>query len=141
MGTNYYWTNTPCVTCGHVTERLHIGKSSGGWCFGLHIYPERENGPMTWTDWLEQFNTGAIIDEYDRPVSVERMVEVVEVREWKIGFSDRGWAQWGYRDEADFHAKNQSERGPNGLLRHRIDRIHCVGHGEGTFDYLIGYFS
>ena len=33
-----------------VTERrLHIGKSSGGWAFGLHVIPEL--GLNTWADW------------------------------------------------------------------------------------------
>lgn len=29
---------------------------------------------------------------------------------------------------------------PRGLSRHPIDG-RCIGHGEGTFDYFIGYFS
>lgn len=50
MGTNYYWTGpnyywigpetVKCECCGHEPERqhLHIGKSSGGWCFSLRTH-------------------------------------------------------------------------------------------------------
>jgi len=45
MGTNYYLVKNerpPCPCCErtYVQERLHIGKSSGGWCFALHVIPE-----------------------------------------------------------------------------------------------------
>ena len=33
MGMNYYIQTNACPTCGHVPERLHIGKSSSGWPF------------------------------------------------------------------------------------------------------------
>ena len=41
MGTNYYLhKKPPCEACGHEPAPLHIGKSSGGWCFSLHVIPE-----------------------------------------------------------------------------------------------------
>jgi hypothetical protein len=36
---------------------------------------------------------------------------------------------------------NYSERGPNFLLRHRVNGRHCIGHGPGTYDYIAGEFS
>ena len=44
MGTNYYFEDSSevCECCGRGAESLHIGKSSGGWCFSLHVMPERE---------------------------------------------------------------------------------------------------
>lgn len=47
----------------------------------------------------------------------------------------------GYINEEDFHKCNQSERGPNGLLRHKIDGKHCISHGQGTWDCIVGEFS
>jgi len=37
MGVNYYWHDTVCGTYGHLREPIHIGKSSAGWCFSLHV--------------------------------------------------------------------------------------------------------
>src|SRR5450631_1105933 len=37
MGTNYYLQLPGCDHCNRAGDRLHIGKSSGGWCFALHV--------------------------------------------------------------------------------------------------------
>ena len=42
MGTNYYLhrpRTNECEHCGRADEAppLHIGKSSSGWCFSLHV--------------------------------------------------------------------------------------------------------
>lgn len=29
----------------------------------------------------------------------------------------------------------------NNLLRHQILKGHCIGHSEGTWDYIVGEFS
>ena len=36
---------------------------------------------------------------------------------------------------------NYAEPGPNGLVRAKINGVHCIGHGEGTWDYITGEFS
>lgn len=151
MGTNYYLHQKPdCECCGRPYEPLHIGKSSGGWCFSLHVIPEE--GINTLDDWRMLWAApGAFIrDEYGELVSVADMEAIITLR-----FREEDWdtRQWGYyfppspfnhfshRDaEQDFHDKNQSQRGPKGLLRHRIG-AHCKGHGEGTWDYIEGEFS
>lgn len=52
MGTNYYLHTKPdCECCGRGFEPLHIGKSSGGWCFSLHVMPE--DNINTLDDWGE----------------------------------------------------------------------------------------
>jgi len=150
MGTNYYWVkeDTTCQHCGRRDPdevRLHIGKSSAGWCFGLHVDPSI--GIKSLDDWIERFKTGFIENEYGDLVSVEDMIDEITVREALISFDSRA-SIWNmnnlepmqYRDEAEFHRKNDSERGPNNLLRHRIGR-HCVGHGAGTWDLIVGEFS
>lgn len=146
MGTNYYW-RAEDTTCPHCQRRdpdevrLHIGKSSGGWCFSLHVDPKE--GITSLEDWIEKFKTGLIEDEYEESVSPDEMLTIITNRAGMIPFDERDWHRifpFGYADEADFHRKNSSERGPNNLLRHKIGR-YCIGHGEGTWDLMVGEFS
>lgn len=148
MGTNYTLYRTPlkrCECCGHIEEpsfdnQLHIGKSSGGWVFSLHVIPEL--GIHDLPDWVPLFEQGTIKDEYGAVVTPEEMMKIITERSWP----HRNWEtdDWhcyrAYRDEADFHQKNHSLRGPNGLLRHQLGRW-CTKHGEGTWDCIPGDFS
>lgn len=139
MGTNYYFC--PDAFRGTNIGRIHIGKSSGGWCFSVHIYPD--SGIETWEDWKSKFwyDGWHILDEYGASISIGGMIEIVEKRRginsWE---AESRWG--GYQGESAFHERNYSERGPNNLLRHRINEAnHCVSHGEGTWDCIIGEFS
>lgn len=134
MGTNYY-LRKPCPHCGQSKDDLHIGKSSGGWVFALHIIPEI--GIHDLPDWRDRWGDGEIVNEYGDIVSPEEMHNIITQREGR-SFEGREWMF--YRDEAEFHAKNQSQRGPNGLLRHRLGR-YCTKHGEGTWNCMPGDFS
>ena len=139
MGTNYYLHVKPdCECCGRPFDALHIGKSSGGWCFSLHVLPE--DGINSLDDWRALWSApGAIVrNEYGDTVSIEEVESVITDRCSAKGFDDAAWP--GYHNEQHFHNLNHSERGPNGLLRHRVGP-HCLGHGEGTWDYLPGEFS
>jgi hypothetical protein len=138
MGTNYYLKTAACECCGLHDERntMHIGKSSGGWCFSLHVgkwlndsddEPEAHN----LEDWQALWSRDGwvIVDEYGRPVTPKEMLRIITERgrdEPSIGF--------------DYH-RNHAQPGPNNLARHRIDGKLCVGHGEGTYDYITGEFS
>ena len=125
MGTNYYHlAKPPCEKCGHAEEGRHIGKSSAGWCFHVHIYPD--DGINTLDDWVREWSTGAIVDEYSRPVTTEEMLDVITNRSWKnTGNMTPEWL-----------AQNHAAVGPNGLARGR-DSI----PGEGTWDYVDHEFS
>lgn len=142
MGTNYYLYQKPaCPHCGHQVEPLHIGKSSAGWCFALHVIPGVANNLLAW-DTLMSAPGAQIRDEYGDPVTHAQMLRVITQRarpdfDWTGGW----WLTAGYATEAYFHERNSSRRGPNGLLRARIDGRHCVGHGDGTWDYIAGEFS
>lgn len=83
MGTNYYWhcpIRAKCLTCGHQEpgERLHIGKSSGGWTFSFRAH---EDPPLKsyaqWLRWLRQPG-GRIVDEYGREHTLEAFMAWVE---------------------------------------------------------------
>lgn len=139
MGTNYYlYTKPACPTCGHADEPLHIGKSSAGWCFGLHIDPS--NGVNDLDDWERLWmQPGAFIrSEYGDDISVTEMRLIIMTRT-----APERWDKTplGYHDWEHFHQQNHSELGPFGLLRHRIDGLHCIGRGAGTWDLLAGEFS
>lgn len=131
MGTNYYWyQGPPCPHCERNDKPLHIGKSSAGWCFALHIYPE--DGINTYEDWRSKFNVvGSYIeDEYGKTVSVSEMLDIIIDRcSGSRNFSDM-WL-----------VMNHACTGPNNLVRSIVDGSHCVGHGKGTWDYFIGEFS
>lgn len=136
MGTNYYVElENVCTCCGRGGERLHIGKSSAGWCFGLHVDPERNIRSLE--DWKKVWAGKQIISEYNEPITEEKMLSIILDRKWK-GKSD---TPFGYRSWENFHQANHSVPGPNNLVRSRIDGIHCVGHGDGTYDLILGGFS
>jgi len=137
MGTNYYLKPKKFLFF-ESQEQIHIGKSSAGWCFGLHVYPEQNINDLD--DWKPLFKKGNIYDEYGNKISYDKMIDVITKRK-----SDKDWTfkDFGgyYSSEEDFHQKNDSQRGPFGLLRCKIMDNHCIGHGEGTWDLIIGYFS
>lgn len=136
MSTNFYWikeAKPACECCKrpYEEERLHIGKSSAGWCFSLHVMPD--DGISTLDDWRVKWATpGSFIeDEYGDVLTPAQMLTRV---------TERGWttpSTWTARD----YEANHAAPGPKGLLRHRLDGRHCIGHGDGTYDYIVGEFS
>ena len=126
MGTNYYLHPRP----DGPFEPLHIGKSSAGWCFSLHVMPEESIHDLD--DWriLWESPGACIKDEYGRTVSIADMEEIITKRSWaKLPRDGEAW----YR-------MNHAEPGPNNLARHVINSSHCVKHGAGTWDCIIGEF-
>jgi hypothetical protein len=131
MGTNYYWHEKPeCSHCGREFEGVHIGKSSGGWCFSLHVYPN--DNINDWPDWKERLcQPGSHIrNEYGERVTLEEMVAIVTKRAWKSP---------GTRD-VQYLTSNHAAEGPYGLMRHAIGHG-TIAHGEGTWDLLDCDFS
>lgn len=151
MGTNYYLHMDVCDCCGRGDKALHIGKSSGGWCFSLHVDPY--NNINTLEDWVALWDErilggidgklkykNIIKNEYDEPITPSEMLAIITER----NYEGRDWntpPSCGYASWEDFHYRNYSEQGPNGLIRHKIDEFHCIGHGEGPWDFVIGEFS
>lgn len=137
MGTNYYYhEKPPCECCDRPFKALHIGKSSAGWCFSLHVIPEE--GINSLDDWRRKWLVGGVIlDEYGGKVSPEEMLAVITKRERQEQWDK---APFMYDSWDSFHAINGSQKGPGGLVRHAIGR-YCVGHGEGTWDLIPGEFS
>lgn len=141
MGTNYYIATT-CPTCKHHTERIHIGKSSAGWVFSLHVTSELKS----LSDWMVRLRNLEIVDgipekiydEYGNQLDLHELLDVITNRTGKVNFKEKPYL---YDSWEDFHKSNYSIPGPNGLLRHKVDGAHCVGHGDGTWDLITGDFS
>jgi hypothetical protein len=140
MGTNYYLESRAerCSACGHINEpeRVHIGKSSSGWVFSLHVTDEFKS----LDDWRAEFAKGErkIVDEYGSELTAESMLKIITER----GRDEAVWESrpYDYPSWDAFHSVNHSERGPRGLLRSKIGQ-YCSGHGDGTWDLHPGEFS
>jgi len=130
VGTNYYLRKNVCEHCGRGDKDKHIGKASYGWCFSLHVIPE--DGINTLDDWKREFGSdrSQIVNEYGESVDASQMLDIITKRKHPKPPGD-----------SDFYRHNSAVPGPNNLARHRIDGRHCVGHGEGTWDYITGEFS
>jgi hypothetical protein len=137
MGTNYYWHTNVCDHCDRGDEPKHIGKSSAGWCFSLHVYPE--DGINDLEDWQKLWATpgSSIYDEYGKAVSAAEMLSTITERGRDEAVWERkpaGYSSWG-----EFHSKNYSTQGPRGLLRHNYRNV--LKQGAGTWDCITGEFS
>lgn len=144
MGTNYYWYSNPCPTCGHSKQELHIGKSSAGWCFSLHVYKEEWESllPKNFEEWVEflKNHAGVITNEYGDIIPLDKLIDIIVNRSWEPDRKSQ-YPNHFYKSLEDFYAKNHACPGPNNLMRHIVDGRHCIGHGEGTYDYIVGEFS
>jgi len=110
MGCNFYFDPSPneeskskskcdegmCdgISCSKDCHKLaarwiHIGKSSSGWFFSVHTYPQTELqsqklAPIkSWEDWKDLFEShknGQIYDEYRCKITMEEMIATVEDR-------------------------------------------------------------
>lgn len=130
MGTNYYYhEKKPCECCGRAYDLLHIGKSSGGWHFSLHVIPEK--GINDLDDWKKLFEKGGIItDEYEGEIKPEIMLEIITQR---MRENPVDWT----KSELD---RNHAENGLNNLVRAKVGE-YCVKNGAGTWDCITGDFS
>jgi hypothetical protein len=88
-----------------------------------------EDGIDSLEDWLKLFAISSmeIYNEYDTKISQTEMVDIITNRSWE-------------RTSGFDYRSNHAEPGPNGLVRHRVDGVHCIGHGEGTWDLITGEF-
>jgi hypothetical protein len=195
MGTNYYLTNTHCKCCKRSREectsehwlkretllstpevKLHIGKSSGGWCFSLHVIPSL--GLNTLDDWellIEEVLDRSkcedtpdrpfwsIIDEYGDLIGKTELHNIITKRVERYASArldddlkriiakNRELGSRGKPQHLTDEEYNRTQYGypayaqivffKDTLIRHYFDGVHCVGHGEGSWDYITGEFS
>lgn len=145
MGTNYYLISNGNLLdrlAGKPEEELHIGKSSAGWCFSLHVIPELKINSLR--DWyrLCRKDNNIIKNEYGDIVSLESLIQTITQRKSshsstsKLTYS----TLYGEISEQQYLDMNSAERGPNNLLRHKVG-VSCIKHGTGTWDLICGDFS
>jgi hypothetical protein len=127
VGTNYYLKVDICPYCTRPKKQLHIGKSSFGWCFALHVGSEL--GIEDLDDWQKLWNKqgNVIVDEYGEQILPSSMLQIITDRR----FEPRETFDW---------ELNHAIPGPNGCIRREL-RYSCVKHGAGTWDCLNGEFS
>ena len=158
----FVWQNTYYPTKDKLnedfTQKIHIGKSSMGWHFGLCIYPEY--GINTLDDWIKLFRVSGniIVDEEDRELKTSEMLERIEDRK-QLDFEK-------YESEQDFEKAvvenhnninkrinifrykiynnydeilidNHACRGLNGLWRRQKDQYTSYPIPDGTYDLII----
>lgn len=108
---------------------LHIGKRSGGWTFGFHIYPSL--GINLYSDWKVIFPYGQIKDEYGNPHTEYEFDKIIQ----EIGSSL--WDKTKDRNNDMPYASLDPEYN---LYRRNVGE-YCAGHGDGPYDYILGDFS
>lgn len=125
MGTNYYLEFEACAACGHPKDRMHIGKSSMGWVFALHVYPDK--GIRDLPDWVALFDkTGTrIVDEYRQEIGTRDMLLKIvgRIPSGPQAIKPDSW-----------YAENHAVPGPYGLARSKISGLGSAAHGPGTYD-------
>ncbi len=142
MGTNYY---AHAITDDGPT-RLHVGKSSLGWCFALHVHPEHNiNGLDDWRAVMGRPST-EIVDEYGDNHTPAEMLATITERSWPgqqsadlvAVLADYGIPK--LRDDR-WWADNHAVPGPNGLARHTHDAALPPNPATDTYDLCRGDFS
>lgn len=132
MGTNYYIrSQTGANIEGLDTPEWHIGKSSAGWVFALHV----DNKIKSFEDITKVFfneylksDGSRIYEEYGDSVHLDIMINIIAHR--------KSW--WTSLDGAgDFCSFCDTDIN---LMRRKVG-INCVANGEGTYDLIEGEFS
>jgi|688.fasta_scaffold329841_2 hypothetical protein len=138
MGTNYYSVKKGVEKLDSDSfwslkgeeDLLHIGKSSAGWCFSLHIIPEFNIHDLPgWVPYLFDQDR-LIINEYREVLTYEEMIAIITARGREKPCT---WTQ-------EMYDRNHAEPGPGNLARHALGHG-CVRQGAGTWDCIEGEFS
>lgn len=74
------------------------------------------------------------MNEYKDIVAPEQMLSIILDRQGQEQYKDFGKL-------SDWYEKNYAEPGPNNLARHKLIPGHCIGHGSGAYDLIVGNFS
>ncbi len=88
MGMNFYLKSAdPCPTCGHQEPFQHIGKSSAGWAFSLHVDDKFHGLDDYRREWSKP--EAVIVDENGAHVPVDVMEDRITKRSHPRGLSRR----------------------------------------------------
>jgi hypothetical protein len=114
MSNAYYWTPTPCPTCGR-GETLEIGTRGGG-VFTLKAYPGL--GLISWQEWKVLLRNDGEIFTFTAQNNYPTFAEFVEIVE--------GLKGEGLETNADRHSANY-QRDPEGytIQRYEFSWLRC----------------
>ena len=145
MSINIYFDVGHCSCCGRADAEYHVGKFNAGWVFALHLIPEEGlNTLQDWTDLITTLrkdgNALSIHDDYGNRMSWNHVLSKIAAHHSSTAWEDRIYDFAGMCTEEKFHQANLSERGPDNLLRRKIDGAYCVSHGP-KWDGIVGNFS
>ncbi len=97
MGTNYYAGINKCEGCGKFEEKIHLGKSSFGWRFGVEIQEEYYKDFYEFEKFITQPEI-IIMDEYGEVISATDLLILIESKETHKPHSDMDSKQDSYVD-------------------------------------------
>lgn len=121
MGTNYYAVKT-CECCGN-EDKYHIGKSSGGWVFSLHVEPDEGINDLYDVMQIIKDPKRKVVNEYGDTIFKKNLLDIIKNRKCEErGEPPNSFSSWG-----QFHRINDSLEGPNNLLRHKL-KHNCIAH-------------
>jgi hypothetical protein len=136
MGTNYFLHSEQCPHCGiEQKDKMHLGKSSAGWCFGLHVYPD-----LDLIDWHDMWSyISFCVEEQGHEIKDECGETILPEIFFAIVW-DRHAKQ---PHDAEWLRINHAQPGPFDLARHLVDGQHCIGNAGpyAPIDYIVGEFS
>lgn len=111
----------------------HIGKSSYGWVFSLHVIPDIGITDMaSWIYYLTHPER-SIVNESGVEISFDEMITIIKERRAARPPSN-----------LCIQYSPNAIMGPNNLLRSKIDGNHVIRWGDGghgTWDCVIGEFT
>lgn len=158
----FVWQNTYYSTIESLNkvfyQKIHIGKSSIGWHFGLCIYPEC--GINTLDDWIKLFRSfgNIIVDEENRELKTSEMLDRIEDRKQlefekyesedqyekavvenynNINKTISIFKHKTYTNYDEILMENHACRGLNGLWRRQKDQYTSYPIPDGTYDLII----
>ena len=135
MGMNFYTiqqTNLSSFLSGDssANDTYHIGKSSYGWVFSLHV--DHDRGIYDLDDMLPMLTDSKriIVDEDGKEISLVKLMLTI-----------MGRSMDKLPTELPSYYSRNAILGEKNLLRSELGHNHCVKHGAGTWDCIIGDFS
>ena len=139
MSTNYY----AHINLGGPVVKLHIGKSSFGWCFGLHVTDEIRSLDDWRKIWAQAFVT--IVDECGDKITPEVMLATITQRSHPsdhavTGLLSKIGVTANVCDDA-WYARNHATRGPKNLARQTHNAAPPPDPRNDTYTLISGDFS
>lgn len=115
--------------------RYHIGKSSFGWTFSLHIKPPFINGIKE----IERFLSLQSVHVEDQNKNILTKDEMLSIIYNRIG-EDKWWNEI----TQEWLDQRDAIKDPRNLVRFKVGdidvHVKCIGYEDGPWDLIVGDF-